>query len=343
MQEFEYEVVDRNGRLVKGQAEADSVTELVRSLSVDGHTVVEVNERRASVAPAGLRRRLRRQDVLVAFHELATLLESGVTLADAVIAQGRGSYHPALSAGFRSIAQALMRGQNFREALHAGGLALPEYVYHLVEAGELSGLLAQSLRQGVEQMRYDQRVAAEMRSALLYPLILVVSGIAAVLLVFVFVVPQFSNLLDDATELPLLSEAVLRTGVWFNEHWWWLVGSLAAAVVLGAALARQPAVRQQVRDILAALPVLGGWLSESDTAKWASVMGAMLTSRVELMDALGLASRGVRISRRKAALEQVAGDVRGGTALSAALEKRGALTPTGSTTRPISALRTSDG
>ena len=329
MQEFEYEVVDRNGRLVKGQAEADSVTELVRSLSADGQTVVEVNERRVSVAPAGLRRRLRRQDVLVAFHELATLLESGVTLADAVLAQGRGSHHPALTAGFRSIAQALMRGQSFREALHAGGLALPEYVHHLVEAGELSGRLAQSLRQAVEQMRYDQRVAAEMRGALLYPSILVVSGIAAVLLVFVFVVPQFSNLLEDGNELPLLSEAVLRAGMWFNAHWWWLVGALAAGAVFGAALARQPAVRQRVRDVLASLPVLGGWLAEVDTAKWASVMGAMLTSRVELMDALGLASRGVRTSRRRAALEQVIGDVRGGTALSAALEKRGALTPTG--------------
>ena len=329
MQEYEYEVVDRSGRLVKGQAEAGSVTELVRSLSADGHTVVEVNERQASAAPAGLLRGLRRQDVVVAFHELATLLESGVTLADAVIAQGRGSHHPALVAAFRSIAQGLMRGQSFREALQAGGLALPDYVYHLVEAGELSGRLALSLRQAVEQMRYDQRVAAEMRSALLYPSILVVSGIAAVLLVFVFVVPQFSNLLDDGNELPLLSEAVLRAGVWFNAHWWWLVGALAGAAALGAALARQPAVRQQVRDALAALPVLGGWLAEVDTAKWASVMGAMLTSRVELMDALGLAARGVRISRRRAALEQVTGDVRGGTALSAALEKRGALTPTG--------------
>ena len=329
MQEYEYEVVDRSGRLVKGQAEAGSVTELVRSLSADGHTVVEVNERRASAASSGLRRGLRRQDLVVAFHELATLLESGVTLADAVLAQGRGSHHPALVAAFRHIAQGLMRGQSFREALRAGGLALPEYVYQLVEAGELSGRLAQSLRHAVEQMRYDQRVAAEMRSALLYPSILVVSGITAVLLVFVFVVPQFSNLLDEGNELPLLSEAVLRAGVWFNAHWWWLVGALAGAAVLGTGLARQPAVRQQGRDALAALPVLGGWLAEIDTAKWASVMGAMLTSRVELMDALGLAARGVRISRRRAALEQVAGDVRGGTALSAALEKRGALTPTG--------------
>ena len=115
------------------------------------------------------------------------------------------------------------------EALHACGLALPEYVYHLVEAGEASGRLALSLRQAVEQMRYDQRVAAEMRSALIYPSILVVSGIAAVLLVFVFVVPQFSNLLEDGNELPLLAEAVLRTGVWCNENGWLLTGAFAAA------------------------------------------------------------------------------------------------------------------
>ena len=328
MQEYEYEVVGRDGRLVKGQAEAESVTDLVRRLTAEGHTVVEVNER-GEPARSAFRRRLRPQELIMAFHELATLLESGVSLSDAVLAQSRGSYHPLLAGAFQSIAQTLMRGQSFGDALRAGGLALPEYVYHLVEAGELSGRLAQSLRQAVEQMRYDQRVAAEVRSALIYPSILVVSGIAAVLLVFVFVIPQFSNLLDDGNELPLLSEAVLRTGVWFNEHGWWLAGALAAAAALGATLWRQPGVRQRARDALATLPVLADWFSESDTAQWASVMSAMLASRVDLMDALGLASRGVRISRRKATLEQATGDVRGGAPLSAALEKRGALTPTG--------------
>lgn len=329
MQEYEYEVVDRDGRLVKGQAQADSVTDLVRGLTAEGHTVVEVNERRAAAPAAAFRRRLRFQELVVAFHELATLLESGVSLSDALLAQGRGSYHPTLAGAFQSIAQALMRGQSFREAIQAGGLPLPEYVYHLVEAGELSGRLAQALREAVEQMRYDQRMAAEMRSALIYPSILVVSGIAAVLLVFVFVIPQFSNLLEDGNDLPLLSEAVLRSGVWFNEHGWWLAGAFAAAAALGAASWRQRGVRQRVRDALAALPILGDWFSEADTAKWASVMSAMLASRVDLMDALGLASRGVRISRRKATLEQAIGDVRGGAPLSAALEKRGALTPTG--------------
>ena len=328
MQEFDYEVIDPGGQLVKGRAEAGSVTDLVRRLSGEGHTVVDVRERRAAKRPV-FRRRPRPQEQVVAFHELSTLLESGVSLGDAVQAQASGSRHPEIARAFRYIATALTRGENFRDALRGADLALPSYVYYLVEGGELSGHLAVALRQAVEQMQYDERVAAEMRSALLYPSILVVSGSAAVLLVFAFVIPQFSNLLDDENELPLLAEVVLRTGVWFHGNGWLVAAVLAAAAAVILALARRQRVRQRVRDALAALPLFGDWLAELDTAKWASLMSAMLASRVGTMEALGLASRSVAVSRRKAALEQVAGDVRGGASLSAALEKRSALTPTG--------------
>ena len=328
MPEYDYEVIDRSGRLVKGRAEAASVTDLVRGLSDEGHTVVEVGERRAAERPP-LRRGLRPRDQLVAFHELATLLESGVSLGEAVEAQVAGSRHREVSAAFRLVATALTRGRTFHEALRGGGLALPSYVYHLVEGGELSGHLARALRQAVEQMQYEQRVAADMRSALLYPSILVLSGTAAVLLVFVFVIPQFSNLLERGGDLPLLAEAVLRTGAWFNRNGWLAGAVVAAAVPVAVLLARRAGVRQGARDALAALPLLGEWYAEVDTARWASLMSAMLTSRVALLDALGLASRSVGVSRRKVTLEQAAIDVRGGASLSDALEKRSALTPTG--------------
>ena len=222
-----------------------------------------------------------------------------------------------------------MRGERFLDAMGASGLPLPDYVYQLVEAGEASGRLPQALRQAVEQMQYDQRVAADIRGALTYPAILVVAGVSAVLLVFIFVVPQFANLLEEAENLPLLAEFVLRAGVWFNANTWLLVGAVVAAAALGTVLFRRRAVRQRVMDVVGTVPILREWLSEVDTAKWASVMGAMLASRVELMDALGLASRGVRISRRKVLLERAVNEVRAGTPLSEALERQDALTPTG--------------
>jgi general secretion pathway protein F len=328
MQEYDYEAVDRQGQLVRGSLQADSPLEAVRQLGANGQTVVKVVESQPA-AGSLFRRKLSTQDLLIGLHEMATLLESGVSLGDAVQAQSRGSYHPELGRAFTSIAKTLMRGGSLLEALQTSELTLPDYVFHLVEAGEMSGRLPQSLRQAVEQMEYDYRVAGDIRNALIYPSILIVSGIAAVLLVFVFVVPQFSNLLDEDNELPWLAEVVLRTGVFFNANVFWLVGCAVLLVAAAVALLRQQTLRQRLVNGLGSIPVLKDWLSEADTARWASVMSAMLTSRVELMDALDLALRGVRISRRADKLERVVREVRSGVALSAALEKEDALTATG--------------
>ena len=328
MPEFNYETVDSSGQSSQGRVEAASRADVVRQLSRDGQTVVAVDEHRAP-APGGLRRGPRAQDVTIAFNELATLLESGVALGDAVTAQGRGTHHPHLAAAFDGMARGLMRGQSYLEVLRESDLPLPDYVYQLVEAGEHSGRLAEALRGAVQQMEYDLRVASDIRGALAYPSILIVAGIAAVFVVFIFVVPQFSNLLESAEDLPFLAAAVLNTGAWFNANAGLLAGIVAAVVAVGVALMRREGFRRRLTDAVATLPLVRGWFSEVDTAKWASVMGAMLASRVELMDALGLASRGVRISRRKELLDRAADDVRSGVALSAALEKQDALTPTG--------------
>lgn len=328
MPEYDYEIVDSDGRASQGRVEAGSRADVVRRLARDGNTVVAVDEHRAPAAGA-FSRGPRAQDVVVAFNELATLLESGVSLGDAVTAQGRGTHHPRLAAAFDEMGRDLMRGQSYLEVLRTSALPLPDYVYQLVEAGELRGRLAEALRGAVQQMEYDLRVASDIRGALAYPSILIVAGIAAVLFVFTFVVPQFSNLLESGADLPLLATAVLGTGVWFNANVWLVAGMAAAAVAIGVTLMRREGFRRRMTDAAAVLPLVRGWFSEVDTAKWAAVMGAMLESRVELMDALGLASRSVRISRRKEILDRAADDVRSGVALSAALERQDALTPTG--------------
>ena len=328
MQEFQYEVFDRQGRKLQGRAEAESAAELARRLASEGQTLVQLSPRTVA-AKNLLRRRLGPQELLVAFHELATLLESGVSLGDAVLAQSRGSRHPQLAAAFAFMGKALAQGQSFLAALQDSGLPLPDYAYQLAEAGELTGHLAQALRQAVQQMEYDQKVAAEFKSALTYPAILVVAGAGAVFFVFSFVVPQFSNLLQGDGDLPLLAELVLRTGLWFNDNSWLLLALGAVLAAASVSLLRQAAVRQRLMDALAALPLLGDWLTQADAARWASVMSAMLSNRVELMDALGLATQGVKVSRRRASLERAGAAVRGGAALAEALEKQDALTPTG--------------
>ncbi len=326
MPDFLYQAVDRQGHRQKGELAAESAAAAVRSLNADGHTVIEVRERQAQ-SPTTFGARLRVQETSLALHQLATLLEAGVALGEAIAAQSQSAFKPALADAFARMDAQLMRGERFGAALRESQLPLPDYVFQLVEAGETSGRLAESLRQAVSQMNYDHKVAADLRGALAYPVILVTAGLAAILFVFMFVVPRFSNLLEG--DLPWLAAAVLHTGLWFNDNALWALAGAAAMLFAAAALWRQSRMRQALLDSLARLPLLGAWFAEAETARWAAIMSAMLQSRVELMDALALAVRGIRTSRRRAALAQALVDVRAGQPLSDALQRGKAVTAAG--------------
>lgn len=188
MARFSFQALNADGTLLEGTLSADNERDAARALGKRGLSVVALAA--AGDAPARQgplrQRRLRQQDLVIAFHELATMLQSGVTLAEAVSSQMRASHHPRLLAGFESISAALRRGQSFSDALAAVGLPLPAYFLTLVRAGEQAGLLAQAVADGVAQMEYDLQVRGEIRQALTYPSVLVLAGLGAVVMMFTF-------------------------------------------------------------------------------------------------------------------------------------------------------------
>jgi len=329
---FHFEALNAEGVLLQGSLAAESEREAARTLNKRGLAVV------ALVADTGqLRtrtrkgrvRRLRLQDQVVAFHELATMLLSGVALAEAVASQARSAHHPRLLAGFESISIALRRGQSFSDALAAVDLPLPPYFLTLIKAGEQAGLLAQSLADGVAQMEYDDQVRGEIRQALTYPAVLVVAGLGAVVMMFTFVVPRFATLLNRDADLPFLAWAVLNGGMFARAYIGWIIGALALAAVLGVRSFANPQTRARWYQWLERLPVIGPWRVESETASWAKVLATLLGNRVPLLDALSLAQGNVRSPQRRARLDEAVRAVRAGTPLADALEEQAALTATG--------------
>jgi len=325
---FQYEAVNSAGTLVSGELEASSSTEAVRSLRARRLMATEV-------APVDTDLRLSagkkasRQDLFVSLHEMVTLLESGVSIGETIESQSRANYPDDLAHSYNLMATEIRKGNSFSRALRKSGLKLPDYIYYLAEAGELTGNLAQSLREGVEQFEYEQKLAQEFRTALTYPAVLVASGVAAVVLIFTFVVPKFLPMLERADNLPWLSEMVFGAGVLFNDYYLVFFALLAAAVAFIAWAAANAAIRQRVFDGLARLPVIGAWIAETDTARWSSVMAALLMSRTDLLNALDLAGRAVQSTHRRARLELVTRDIRAGESLADSLEKAGVLTTTG--------------
>lgn len=328
MEQFRYEALNAEGAVFTGAVRAATEREAARMLEKRGLSVVRL-EAGAGVGKARRAGRLRTADVIMALQELATMLTSGVPIVDAVGSQAMSAHHPRIVEAFTAMSRDLQRGQAFSATLAASGLPLPDYVVQLARAGELTGELGQALADAGAQLEYEYNLRNEMRNALIYPAVLVVAGAGAVALMFLFVVPKFASLLERADDLPFLAWAVLGLGTWTNDNFVAIAALVALAVAAAVVALRRPQVRSGLLDRASHMPVVGAWLVESDTARWAKMLGALLANRVPLLRALELAQSGLQLPHRKARMGEVSRAVRGGRALSDALEEHDALTATG--------------
>lgn len=329
---FKYTAMNADQVRITGEIEAADTRSATRQLRAQGFVPIALSSRENGRSPgtgSAIRRKPKATDIRLALEQLTTLLASGVSLDEAVDSLANSSQSGALAQVFDGIATQIRRGDGFSQALAASSLKLPEYVYQLAEAGELTGKLAESLKSAVEQMAYEEELAAEFRNAMIYPAVLIFSGIGAVLLIFALVVPQFSNLLDRSGDLPALAWLVLSAGRYINENGMFVGGLVLLSAMLAAAALRKKEIRQQLWDAAARLPLVGPWLLESDIARWSSLAATLLGSRVELLPALDLAARTVKTGWMRARLEQASRKVRGGESLEKALGETGAINATG--------------
>lgn len=267
-------------------------------------------------------------DLVIPLQELATLTASGVVLVDALTALSQNKVHYGLASGFKKLTSAIESGESFSHAIDKSSLPFPPYVKHLVHAGELSGQLSSALTNAAKQMKYDEALRNDLRSALTYPMVLIGSGLVAILIIFYAVVPKFSHMLNEEKELPTLAWMVLSSGKYANEHPWIVLGVFVTALFLILAAATNKAAQSKAMNVAINLPVIGPWLAEQDAARWAALCSAMLKARVNLVTALSLAAQSSAFKIRKIKAEQIADDIQAGSTLPSAIEKSSLLPDT---------------
>lgn len=309
---------NNNGERVAGVIQASAKQEAYRLLKEMGIQVFSLQTHKSDLKPG---RKVKLDDLVLPLQELATLIASGVSLIDAIYALADNEEHPRLSRGFQLIAGNIEAGGSFSEALDDSELPFPNYVTQLVKAGELGGQLTVALNNASSQMQYDQNIKSDLKSALTYPLVLVGSGIAAMLLIFFAVVPKFSHMLSDDKELPWLAYAVLSAGDAVNQSPITVFLSIASVIAGIILVFSQKNVRIWLLDRALFVPVLGSWLAEQDTAKWASLTAAMLQAKVSLVSALSLSATASSFTKRRARALQMLQEIEQGSSFSEALQK----------------------
>lgn len=319
--EYHYKALNAQRQPISGRITAEGKREATRLLNGQDLVPLELE----AVGPqaqavSGARKRLSHQDKILVIQELATLLESGISLAEAV--QSIGETHTASAVGhsFLKVHAALRGGEAFSAALRKGAIVWPDYLYQLVLAAEQTGKLGQALRSAAHQMEYDRKVLQDIRNALIYPSILIVSGLSATLLVFLVVVPKFFNILHNSrNQIPEISVWVLQAGMFTKAHLNELtLAGVALLMVLFVVLSNAE-IRARLWETLSRLPLVGPWIRQTEVGRWAAMLGILLENRVPLLNALTLAASGIRIQSVRGMLDHAQREIRGGKKIAEAL------------------------
>jgi general secretion pathway protein F len=309
--------------------EATDRSIVVEKLRGQGHYPLNVEEGRAR-AESILHRdlfgssRIARRDIAVATRELATLLKAGLPLDRALrilidVADGAAARKM-----HARILERVQGGATLADAIGEEGSAFPSFFPGMVRAGEAGGSLHDVLVRLADFMERIQTLRESVRSALIYPAILMTMAVLTVIVMFGLVLPQFRPLFEDMGDsLPLLTRIFLVVGD-AVQAWWWAgaLGIIFALFLFHRGL-KSPAFRMRWDAWKLSAPLVGNLTTKIETARFAHTMAMLLHGGQPLLEALGIVRDVVGNSALRQALSEVAGRLRQGQGLSTPLAECG--------------------
>jgi general secretion pathway protein F len=331
MPSFAYKGVSRQGRPASGVVEADSVRGArarLREQGVFASDVRETEQSRGSTVRAFGARRVRVRDLGRALRQLATLLAAGVPLVDAVGSVRARQLPAALSAALGTVKADLIAGESFERALRKHPGVFPPVYVGMVRAGEASGALDTVLVQIAEHAESSAQLQAQFRSAMTYPVIMMLVGTGIVVFLLTYVVPQVTRVfLEAGQRLPLPTRALMAAGRFTSDYGLLLLGMAGAGALGLRYYAGTPAGSRRVERLFYSTPWIGPVLRNVAMARFAHTMATTLSGGMTLVDALGVC-RGVTGSALVSdALDDAAEAVSRGDSLAPTLARAGLFNP----------------
>jgi general secretion pathway protein F len=283
---FAYRAADRRGQTIDGVMEAPDARAVVERLQRDAYFPIAIDahdHRRRWLGfarPDTGRGRVAGRDLVALTQQLATLVEAGLPLDRALAIQGELAPSPRLQAIMTDVLHSVQGGAALADALGKHHPRPFSRLYiNMVRAGEKGGVLETTLRRLAGFLEESQEFRDALTSALIYPLLL--TGVGA------FVIPRFAAIFEDLGATIPLPTLILLEASGFMQRYWWLLGLLAAAGVVGGRVAlATPRGRLDADRLLLRLPLAGTVIAQTDVARFTRILGTLLKSGVAMIPAL---------------------------------------------------------
>lgn len=287
---FTWEGIDRNGRKLTGNSQAENVTKLRASLRQQGIAAQKVRRKSTllSLSQGPRKKKITAGDIAVLTRQLSTMLNSGVPLVQAFDIIGRGHENPSMQKLVLGIKDDIEAGISLSEALRKHPMYFDELVCNLVAAGEHAGVLDTLLDKIATYKEKTESIKKKIKKALFYPTAVLIVAFIVTAILLIFVVPQFEELFRGfGADLPSFTLLVIHLSDAFQEYWWLILGGLSATVVAFIqAHKRSRRLAHGVDRASLRIPIIGAILRKAALARFARTLATMFAAGVPLVDAL---------------------------------------------------------
>ena len=301
---FRYKAVDAAGDVATGELEAANESEIVDRLRGQGMLPMHVAPSNGVTRSAAITKdaaspkarrgffglfapkKVSREQLLALTRALATLMRAGLPLDRALEVLIGLADSPPAAALLQQIRDEVRGGKSLSQALEARREVFSRFYVNIVRAGEAGGALGVVLTRLADTMERNKELRESVKSALIYPTILIGVAVASVLVLLVWVVPQFEQTFAQAGKaLPLPTLVVIFLGTTLKQWWWAGIALVALAVTWTRRRLRTPAVRTRWDARTLRLPLIGDLVTKVEVARFARTLATLL-GNVVLADAL---------------------------------------------------------
>lgn len=323
MKKFTYEARDQNSnKVVKSTVQADSENAAAKLLMSQGFILLNLKEQSEDGGIiAKLKGRITTKDKIVFTRQLATLISAGLPLAQSLHTASEQTENKKLQSIAQDITASIEGGKTLTESFSKYPEVFDAVFLALVGAGENSGTLDESLQRIADQQEKDAAIMSKIKSALTYPIIVLVVILAVMAFMLFTIVPQVESLyVDLKKELPFITQ-IMVVGANFLTKFWWL-----AIIIIGAGtyflmqyLKTEDGIK--FKDTMKLnFPVFGSMFRKLYMARFARTGQTLLATGVSMLDMLKLAAKATNNTIIEKSIMRAADKVKGGRALSDSLK-----------------------
>ena len=313
---FEWEGKDRNGKQVRGETRAAGENQVQAALRRQGILLSKIKKRRMSAG-----RSIKPKDMAIFTRQLATMMKAGVPLLQAFDIVGRGNPNPSVTRLLNDIRSDVETGTSLSAAFRKYPLYFDNLYCNLVEAGEAAGILDQLLDRLAVYMEKTEAIKSKIKSALMYPISVLVVAFVVTAVIMIFVVPAFKEVFSNfGADLPAPTLAVIAISEIFVSYWWLIFGGIGGGLYFFMQAWRRNEKMQHVMDrLMLQMPIFGVLVDKSCIARWTRTLATMFAAGVPLVEALDSVGGASGNYVYQAATVKIQQEVSTGTALTVAM------------------------